>query len=89
MEIYQWLLRHKNFIVKKRGYFVYARVNKDKGFEGGNLNFTIDIEHYDGDDSWIEKVLMDARRCLDGNMPTSDPECRYCSYRERVSVIGK
>ncbi len=85
MEVYQWLLRRNGFKVNDCGYFVYARVDKDKGFADGNLKFTIDLQSYVGDDSWVEGMIMKARKCLDEPIPVADPECDYCSYRAKTA----
>lgn len=80
MEIYQWLLRQNGFKVLKRGYFVYCRVNKGNGFNKGHLSFDIKVQPYDGDDSWVEDKILEAKKILDGKMPNSSEECIYCKY---------
>lgn len=82
MEIYQWLLRKNGFKVLNRGYFVYCRVNKENGFDQGKLDFDIKVQPYDGDDSWIEGKLKEAKKILDGPMPEAHPDCDYCKYRQ-------
>ena len=88
MEIYQWLLRQNGFAVSNRGYFVYARVDKEKGFIDGNLKFTLDIEPYDGDDSWVLGKIREAKECLNGPLPQPDAECKYCIYRKKAATIN-
>lgn len=85
MEIYQWLLRQNGFKVLKRGYFVYCRVNKDNGFAKGKLSFDIKVQPYDGDDSWVEDKILEARKILDGKIPDSSEECVYCSYVNKTA----
>lgn len=80
MEIYQWLLRQNGFQVLERGYFVYCRVNKDDGFEDGQLSFDVKVQHYDGKADWIEAKLLEAKAVLDGNIPAPSEECAYCKY---------
>ena len=80
MEIYQWILRKNGFKVQNRGYFVYCRVNKDNGFSKGNLSFDIKVQPYDGDDSWVEDKILEAKRILDGEIPMSATDCDYCLY---------
>ncbi|MDP2638420.1 MAG: PD-(D/E)XK nuclease family protein [Candidatus Levybacteria bacterium] len=80
MEIYQWILRQNGFKVQNRGYCVYCRVNKDNGFAKGNLSFDIKVQPYDGDDSWVEDKILEAKKILDGNMPDSSELCDYCLY---------
>lgn len=82
MEIYQWLLRQNKFKVLNRGYFVYCRVNKDDGFAKGNLKFDIKVQPYDGDDSWVEDKIFEAKKILEGNKPESSSNCTYCNYTE-------
>lgn len=80
MEIYQWILRKNGFKVQNRGYFVYCRVNKDNGFAKGNLSFDIKVQPYDGDDSWVEQKIIEAKKILGGSMPVFSEECSYCKY---------
>ena len=84
MEIYQWLLRKNGFQVLDRGYFVYCRVNKDSGFADGRLDFDIKVQAYDGDDSWVEGKIKEARKIIDGPIPASSPDCGYCNYLVKV-----
>jgi hypothetical protein len=85
MEIYQWLLRKNGFKVNNRGYFVYCRVNKDNGFAHGNLSFNIKVQAYDGDDSWVDGKIGEARKILDGECPESSENCHYCKYLTETS----
>lgn len=80
MEIYQWILRQNDFKVLDRGYFVYCRVNKDNGFHEGKLSFDIKVQPYDGDTSWVEGKLAEAKKVLEGDIPDSSPACIYCKY---------
>jgi CRISPR/Cas system-associated exonuclease Cas4 (RecB family) len=83
MEIYQWLLRQNGFKVSDTGYFVYANAGKDKKAFDGVLEFEVTLVPYKGDDSWIEKALLDIKQCLDSDaIPEPDSECDYCRYRE-------
>jgi len=80
MEIYQWLLKQNGYAVSPRGYFVFAKVNKAKGFEGGKLSFDLAVEYYDGKNDWVDATLMQARACLEGPIPATKDDCKYCSY---------
>lgn len=85
MEIYQWLFRKNGFNVSKTGYFVYCNGNTDKEAFDGKLEFDIKIIPYKGDDSWVEKTILDAIACLKGSaLPQSGPECDFCTYRQAV-----
>lgn len=84
MEIYQWLLRQNGFEVSPTGYFVFARVDKKKGFGNGEaaLAFDLFVEPLAGDDSWVEQALFSARKTLDREAPPDAVStCDYCNYR--------
>ncbi|HUD04730.1 MAG TPA: PD-(D/E)XK nuclease family protein [Patescibacteria group bacterium] len=90
MEIYQWLFRMNNFKVAKTGYFVYCNGKTDGDGFDAKLEFDIKILPYDGDDSWVEKAVLDAYECLKGNViPSSSETCDYCNYRNAVKEVEK
>ena len=83
MEVYQWLLRRKGFIVSSTGYFVYANASKDRAAFDGKLEFDVTLISYIGDDSWIEPTLFNIKDCLDSEaIPPANSTCDYCLYRE-------
>ncbi len=83
MEIYQWLLRQKGFKVSDTGYFVYANGLRDKKAFDGKLEFEVILIPYTGDDSWVEKTILDAKKCLEGEeLPKPSEMCDYCNYRK-------
>ncbi|OIP23291.1 hypothetical protein COX95_01720 [bacterium CG_4_10_14_0_2_um_filter_33_32] len=91
MEVYQWLLRKNDFNVSNVGYFVYCNGNTDKEAFNGKLEFDIKILSYKGDDSWVEKAIFDAHKCLlDNNLPRPGDDCDYCKYRRAIKdvIIG-
>lgn len=57
-------------------------------FYGINRSKAVDFfEPLKGDLSWVEGALMDARKCLDGDMPDAGKECQYCAF-VRVRADG-
>lgn len=83
MEIYQWLLRQKGFNVSNVGYFVYANASKDVDAFNGKLEFEVTLVTHEGKDDWIEKTLLDIKKCLDSEeIPNAHEDCDYCRYRE-------
>lgn len=85
MEIYQWLFRKNGFKVSSTGYFVYCNGDTDKKAFDGKLEFDIKIIPYIGDDSWVEKTILNAIACLKSDvMPKSGLDCDYCQYRKAV-----
>lgn len=83
MEVYQWLFRQNKFNVSSTGYFVYCNGKTDKQAFDAKLEFDIDIIPYTGDNSWIEKTLLDIRKCLElEKAPKPASSCDYCAYRK-------
>lgn len=82
MEIYQWLFRQNGFKVSNTGYFVYANGKRDREAFDGVLEFDVKVIPYEGNDSWIEGKLMEARKCLEGDLPKDNPDCEYCAYKK-------
>jgi len=90
MEIYQWLFRKNRFKVSSTGYFVYCNGNTDRAAFDGKLEFDIKIIPYTGDDSWVEKTVMDAILSLKGDtLPNPGPDCDFCKYRLAVRRFEK
>jgi CRISPR/Cas system-associated exonuclease Cas4 (RecB family) len=90
LEIYQWLLRQNGFKVSNVGYFVYANGKKDRKAFDGHLDFDVEIIKYEGDDSWVEKTIMDAHECLmSDKLPEPNPECEFCLYRKAAQDVEK
>ena len=88
MEIYQWLFRQNGFKVSPTGYFVYCNGDADKEAFDGKLEFSVKLIPYLGNDSWIEKVILDIYKCLTTDiLPESNPGCDYCLYREVAGEI--
>lgn len=80
MEVYQWLFAQNGYKVSRTGYFLFARVNKEGGFDEARLSFDLFLEPQEGDNSWVEKALFEARKVKDGPLPGHNPECVYCQF---------
>lgn len=90
MEIYQWLFRKNGFKVSSTGYFVYCNGDTDKKAFDGKLEFNIKIIPYKGDDSWVEKTVLEAIECLkDEKLPAPGSDCDFCKYRKAVAGLEK
>ncbi len=90
MEIYQWLFRKNGYKVSSTGYFVYCNGNADKKAFDGKLEFDITLIPYKGDDSWIERKILDIYQCLNSStLPVSGEDCDYCKYREAIKSVEK
>ncbi len=86
MEIYQWLLRQNGLKVSETGYFVYCNGKSDKKAFDAKLEFDITLIAYKGDDSWVQKAILDAHACLNqSEIPAASGDCDYCSY---VHALG-
>lgn len=85
IEVYQWLLRRNGLKVSNTAYWVYANAGKDKEAFDGLLEFEITLVPYEGDDSWVEGVLVKIKACLESDaLPERSDDCDYCRYREAV-----
>lgn len=83
MEVYQWLLRHNDFKVSDRGYFVYCNGRTDRAAFDGKLEFDVTVLPYDGKDIWIEPKLAELRQVIAADtIPSAGASCDYCSYRD-------
>lgn len=80
MEIYQWLLAKNNYKVSETGYFLFAKVNKEGGFNAGKLSFDLFIEPQKGNISWVENSVFEAKKILDGSVPQHNSNCSYCQF---------
>jgi len=90
IEIYQWLFRQNGFKVSDKGCFVYANGKKDREAFDGRLDFDVEIIEYEGDDSWVEKAIIEAHECLmSDKFPKCNPECEFCSYRKAAQGVEK
>jgi CRISPR/Cas system-associated exonuclease Cas4 (RecB family) len=83
MEVYQWLLRQNNYKVSNTGYFVYCNGIADKEAFDQKLEFRVNLIPYEGNDSWVEKTILNIHKCLNSpEIPVANSDCDYCSYRE-------
>lgn len=86
MEVYQWLLRQNGYKVSDTGYFVYCNGKADREAFDGKLEFDVTLITHTGNDSWIEKTILEIHKCLNSDkIPTADSDCDYCSYTEAAS----
>jgi CRISPR/Cas system-associated exonuclease Cas4 (RecB family) len=89
MEVYQWLLRQLGFPVSNTGYFVYCNGRKDNKSFDGKLEFNIKLIPYKGNGDWIEKAILDIKKCLDSKkVPESPANCEYCQYVDRAKNVS-
>ena len=82
-EVYQWLFRKNGFKVSDTAYFVYVNAKSDAKAFDGKLEFEVMLIPHEGDDSWIEPILHDIKKCLlSDTAPERGARCDYCPYRE-------
>lgn len=81
MEVYQWLMRRNGFKVSDTGYFVYCNGLTDREAFDAKLEFDIKLIPYIGNDSWVEKAILAAHKCLvSDKIPASGKDCDFCAY---------
>jgi predicted NUDIX family NTP pyrophosphohydrolase len=80
-EIYQWLLRRNGFRVSDRAYWVYANGDASAERFDRTVRFRMTVIPYDGDDSWVDALVIRAKHCLDADVPpTASPGCHWCQF---------
>lgn len=85
IEIYQWIFRHLGFDVSDTGYFLFANAGKNRPNFDGRLEFESVIIPYEGDDSWVETIIFDIKKCLESaDIPESSSSCKYCAWMNLV-----
>jgi len=91
MEVYQWLLRKNGLKVSKTGYFVYCTGKLDREAFDGKIDFAVNLIAYEGDDSWVEGIIGEIKKCLDSEqIPESGENCEFCDYfNSRLRHEGK
>ncbi len=81
IEVYQWLFRKNGFKVSNISYFVYCNGKKEADRFDKKLDFDISLLPYEGNDSWVEKMITKAHECLQSdNIPPHGKSCDYCQY---------
>jgi hypothetical protein len=79
-----------DFKISDIGYFVYVNAYKDRKAFDGKLEFDVRIISYKGDDSWVEKILAEAKKCLlSEKIPPAGELCEFCLYRESAGKAFK
>ncbi len=95
LEVYQWLLRANGFKVSDIGYFVYTNGRMDLDGFNDRVEFRTKIIPYTGSDSWVDKTLIQMKKCLEGDMPAVGTaamggDCDFCTYaRKRTELTLK
>ena len=88
-EFYQWLLKQKGYKVNKTAYFVFCNGLKDRAAFDGKLEFDVTVIPYDGNTDWVEKTIVDIKRCLDSQIvPSQSAKCELCDYVEKSKVLA-
>jgi CRISPR/Cas system-associated exonuclease Cas4 (RecB family) len=81
IEVYQWLLRQKNFEVNERGFIVYANGKTDKSVFEENLEFDVTILEHEGNPDWVEPTIFAIKEILEQDLiPNANENCEYCGY---------
>lgn len=90
LEVYQWLFRKNGFRVSNLGYFISFNAIVDEKAFNNQLRFTPTLLPYEGNDSWIEPTLREARDLLAADkIPDPHPDCDYCAYRKESAQLAQ
>lgn len=88
MEMYQWLLRKNGLTVSDTGYFVYCTGRANELTFDKKIEFDVHLIPYTGDDSWVEDVIYDIKKCLDSDtIPAAGTGCEYCMWFEARATL--
>lgn len=88
MDFYQWLLRKNDLKVSNVGYFVYCNGDKQKQVFDNKVHFKVSVLEYVGDDSWVDKTILDIKRLLDSDrIPNMTIDCKYCVYFQDLGQV--
>lgn len=86
LEIYQWLFSKNGYSVSQTGYFVYCNGLTDRHAFDAKLEFDVTLHPFTGNIQWIEDILAQIKRVLDGNeCPINTEGCEYCEYVAQCS----
>ena len=67
---------------------MYVNADTDQNAFDGKLVFDEEIIVHKGDDSWVEKAIIDAHKCLlKKKAPKASRDCAWCSYRADASEV--
>jgi hypothetical protein len=87
MEVYQWLLRKNGLKVSNTAYFVYCTGDNTADAFDNKIAFHSHIIPYEGDDSWIDQVILDLHSCLQSpTIPNKSDSCAYCDFFKKLYV---
>lgn len=87
-EVYIWLLASLGLPVSKRSWFVYCNGMKSEPRFDSTLRFKIKLIPYDGDTTWVEPKLMEARKRLEaGSAPAPAVDCEWCEYVAEAETV--
>jgi hypothetical protein len=85
MEVYQWIFRKLGHIISKTGYFFFANAAKNRPSFDSKLEFRTLILPHHADDSWVEPVIFEIKKCLDSDqIPEPSNTCQFCRYRKMI-----
>lgn len=95
MDMYQWILRRKDYVVSDTGYFVYVDGQHvgERGMIDQNrpeqawMRFKTAVISYRGDDSWVERKIYRAREVLESEDCHSHNQS--CEFHRFLSGVDK
>lgn len=87
VEFYAWIFKKNNYAVCSTSYLLFcnALVNKE------SLNWNLEFEPYllahKIDDSWVQRTIYDALKCLqEGVQPVAGANCKTCKYFNELTT---
>jgi hypothetical protein len=69
---------------------VYANGDASAERFDRTVRFRMTVIPYDGDDSWVEALVIRAKHCLDADAPpTASPGCDWCQFVRDAGELEK
>lgn len=90
VEMYQYLLRKNGFKVSNTAYFVYCNGIADAESFDNKLDFKVSLLAYEGNDTWVEPVIIGAYQCLQSKTAPEEitPTCGMCQYTKAIQELN-
>lgn len=83
MNTYTLLLKQSGYEVKHIAYIVYYSPNNGELHQG--FPFQIAVHRMETDSDFIHRLFIEAKECIEGQIPQPDPECEYCRWLSQAT----
>ncbi|HEX2977879.1 MAG TPA: PD-(D/E)XK nuclease family protein [Candidatus Babeliales bacterium] len=90
VEFYAWILKKNNYAVSSTSYLLFCNAVVNKESFNWNLEFEPHLLAHQIDDSWVQKTIDDALKCLqEDDQPIASAKCKSCKYFSELTMHTK